>query len=265
MTWTQLTELIHLDLLMRGMRVVFVLAAALLLLRFVSRLLKRQGLEGSQHKVLFRLVRGLVFGLALVWILRELGFSMGPLLGAAGVLTVALGFASQTAVSNLISGLFLIVERPFHPGEVIEVDSIHGVVISVDLISTKIRAFDNQLIRLPNETVLKANVRNYTRHPIRRIDLLVGVDYSSDLKRVRELLVELVDRQPFCLDEPRPVVMFKGFGESSLDLQVSVWCARENFLELKFQLADTILKTFRQEGVEIPFPQRVLHQAGSRN
>lgn len=217
----------------------------------------------AQHKMIAG--RGtfyLVFGLAAAVALHHSGFDLGILLGAAGILTVAVGFAAQTSMSNLISGLFLIAESPMNVGDTIRVGGTTGVVLSIDLLSVRLRKFDNTLVRLPNETLLKSEILNLTRFPIRRVDVLVGVAYKEDLRRVRELLTAVADRLPRVLDEPRPQFFFQGFGDSSLDLQFSVWTTRENYLEVKNEIHVEIKNAFDAAGIEIPFPHRTLY-AGS--
>lgn len=191
--------------------------------------------------------------------LHELGFSLGVLLGAAGVLSVAIGFASQTSASNLISGLFLLGERPFTVGDVIKVGATTGEVLSVDLLSVKLRTFDNLYVRIPNETLIKSEVTTLTRFPIRRFDLQIGVAYKEDIARVRELLMRLAEANPLCLDEPKPLFIFNGFGDSALMIQFSVWARRESFLDLRNSLQEEIKNAFDAEGIEIPFPHRTLY------
>lgn len=203
---------------------------------------------------------GLLF-LVLATALRQLGFDLGVLLGAAGILTVAIGFASQTSASNLISGLFLLAERPFTVEDFVTIGSTTGEVIAIDLLSVKLRTFDNLLVRIPNETLLKSEIRNLSAFPIRRVDIPVGVAYDSDLERVRDVLFETADNHPLCLDEPRPLFQVLAFGQSSIDLQFSVWAARENFLTVKTAMYIEIQRTFAEKGITIPFPQRVVHYA----
>ncbi len=192
-------------------------------------------------------------------ILRELGFSLAPLLGAAGVLGIALGFASQTSVSNVISGLFLIAERPFVVGDLIEVGDARGWVLSIDTISVKLRTFDNRMVRIPNETLVKSQVTNVTRFPLRRVDIRVGVAYKEDAARVREVLLELAERNPMSLMQPEPLVVFEGFGDSSIDFLFGVWTTRDNFLKLKNGIQEEIKARFEAEGIEIPFPHRTIY------
>ena len=191
--------------------------------------------------------------------LRELGFSLAPLLGAAGVLGIALGFASQTSVSNVISGLFLIAERPFVVGDLIEVGGVIGRVISIDTLSVQLRTFDNRMVRIPNETLVKSQMINITRFPVRRVDIRVGVAYKEDPSRIREMLLDIADKNPTCLMEPAPVVILEAFGESSLNFLLGAWTVQANFLKLKNGLQEDIKARFDAEGVEIPFPHRTLY------
>ena len=122
-----------------------------------------------------RVLFWLVFSLFCVSALREAGFKLSVLLGAAGILSVAVGFASQTSASNFISGLFLTLERPFSVGDVIRVGTTTGEVLSIDLLSVKLRTYDNLMVRIPNETLIKSEMTTLTRFPIRRYDLMLGV------------------------------------------------------------------------------------------
>ncbi len=200
-----------------------------------------------------------VFGLFAASALVDVGFELSVLLGAAGILTVAVGFASQTSASNLISGLFLLGERAFIVGDVIKIGDTKGEVLSIDLLSVKLRTFDNLMIRIPNENLIKSEITNLSRFPIRRIDLQIGVAYKEDLERVEQLLTDIADRNPLCLEEPRPLFILKGFGDSSLDIQFSVWTQRTHYLEVKTRLMLEIKAVFDAEGVEIPFPHQSLY------
>jgi small-conductance mechanosensitive channel len=252
-----------------GLSFAFSLAAALVILVFglvlarlagagVKRMLKDRATP--QQAVLGRRIAFYsVLALTVASALRQVGFDLTLFLGAAGILTVAVGFASQTSASNLISGLFLLGERPFVVGDVIRVGGTTGEVVDIDLLSVKLRTFDNLSVRLPNEMLLKSEITNLTRHPIRRIDINVGIAYKEDLERVSSLLLAIPDRIPLCLDEPKPLLIVVGFGESSIDLMLCVWAVRQNFLAAKNSLIVEIKRSFDEAGVEIPFPQRTLH------
>lgn len=215
-------------------------------------------LELGQRVLLGRIASYTVLVLFTISALRQFGFDFTVLLGAAGIVTLAVGFASQTSASNLISGLFLILERAVQPGDVITVGGRTGEVISVDLLSTKLRTFDNLLVRIPNETMVKSEIVAVNRFPIRRVDITVGVAYHSDLGLVQKTLMDVAHRHPLCLDEPAPLLIANGFGASSIDYLLAVWAKSENFLTLRNALTREIKEAFDAAGIEIPFPQQTL-------
>ena len=242
--------------------VLFGYVVARTLRRFVLRLLPATLSSQHQSMIIGRLVFYVVWALFIVSALRQLGFDLSVLLGAAGILTVAIGFASQTSASNLISGLFLLTEHPFGIGDVVRIGATTGEVLSIDLLSVKLRTFDNLFVRIPNETLIKSEVTTLTRFPIRRADLTVGIAYKEDIERVQKILMAVADANPLCLEEPKPLFILIGFGDSSVNIQFSVWAKRENFLELKNSIQIEIKQAFDREGVEIPFPHRTIY-AGS--
>ena len=231
----------------------------------VSRSLRRymtRKYGAQQALIASRAVLYLGLSFILFTVLAELGFKLSTLLGAAGIVGVAVGFASQTSVSNIISGLFLMAERAFEVDDVITVGDITGQVLSVDMLSVKIRTFDNKFVRVPNENLIKSEVTNITRFPIRRLEIPVGVAYKEDVGRVRDILLEIAHEDPLCLNEPEPLVVLSGFGSSSVDLVLMVWATKENYLNLKNSIMETVKKRFDAEGIEIPFPHLSLY-AGS--
>lgn len=236
---------------------------------FVARLISSAVVKLAEDRMTshgaFLLKRTVLYGILVLFALtalKQAGFDLSILLGAAGLFTVALGFASQTSASNLISGLFLMFERPFSISDVIRMGDITGEVISIDLLSVKVRTFDNLFVRIPNESMIKTPITTLTKFPIRRADLKVGIAYKEDIERVRKILLEIAEKNVICLDEPAPLFILTGFGSSSVDIQFSVWSRRENFLKLKNTMYQEIKKVFDAEGIEIPFPHVSLY-AGS--
>jgi small-conductance mechanosensitive channel len=252
--------------LVSGLRALTVFAISLLLARvlggFSGSLLSR---ASAQHRMLGRrIVFYSVLSLGVVSALRELGFELNALLGAAGVMTIAIGFAAQTSTSNFIAGLFLIGERPFVLGDVIRIGDTTGEVLAIDLLSIKLRTFDNLFVRVPNETVVKSQVTNLTHFPIRRLDLTINVPYSADLKRVRELLLQIAHNNPLGLDEPKPLLIIQSFGDSAVKVQFSTWAASDNYVALKNQMHEAIKLGFEHAGIELPSAARTLRiEAGS--
>lgn len=214
----------------------------------------------SRHHAL--LTRRLLFyGLLILFAvsaLQQLGFKMTALLGAAGVFTVALSFASQTAASNLVSGIFLIFERPFKVGDLIEVKGMKGTVESIDLLSTKINAPDNMLIRIPNETLMKSEITNLSCSKIRRVPITIGVAYNTNIEHAKSVLLSLANANEAVLEKPQPQVVLDNFAESSIDMKLMVWAKTSNAANVRNQLHEAIKQQFDQEGIEMPFPHLII-------
>jgi small-conductance mechanosensitive channel len=202
------------------------------------------------------------FILLIVTVMHELDFPLTPLLGAAGIVGIAIGFASQTSVSNIISGFFLIAEQPFVVGDVIVIGDTRGTVLSIDVLSVKLRTFQNEFVRIPNESIIRSQLKNITRFPIRRLDLPVSVAYKEDVGRAQKVLQEIAQKHPLVLAQPESQIFFDQFGSSSIDLILALWTARDDFRRLKNSIPLQIKERFDQEGIEIPFPHLSIY-AGS--
>ena len=247
-------------------RVVVYTVLSLILLYTVSFVASRLLLKRlSPHYA--ALMRKLIFyagsSIILISVLVEMGINLTGVLATAGVAGLAIGFAAQTSLSNLISGLFLIGEKPFQIGDLVRVNDILGVVESIDLLSIKIRTLDNLFVRIPNEAMLKDPVTNVTRFPIRRMDLEIGVAYKEDVGRVMEILKELAAANPYALDDPAPLILFNNFGESALLFKFGLWFEKSNYLKLRNSIMQEIKERFDREGIEIPFPHLTLYSGSA--
>jgi len=236
---------------------------AKLLGRLASNLLQR---ASPQHQMVGRRAAYYsVLAVGVISALHELGFSIQTLLGAAGIVTVALGFAAQTSASNLISGLFLIGERPFVVGDVVRIGATTGEVLSIDWLSVKLRTFDNLYVRVPNESVVKSEVVNLTFFPIRRLEVKLGVPYSCDVKRVGEAMLDVAHEHPLCLEDPKPALFIDSLGASMVELQLFVWSARENLVEMKSSILQQIKLELARAGVEMPPAARTVLVDATQN
>jgi small-conductance mechanosensitive channel len=246
-------------------RALLVLGVGILLARFAGRGVGRMLAQHPDRQMAMLASKGAVWligGLALVMALRELGFQIGVLLGAAGILSVAIGFASQTSASNLISGLFLLGEKPFGVGDVITIGDTRGEVLSIDSLSVKLRTFDNIFVRIPNESIIKDRVQTLTRFPIRRFDLKLTVRFDEDLDRLEASLRRTAEATPLALVDPRPLFLNLGFEEYGLGIQFSVWATQANWMGLRNALVRDVRDTLIREGVEIPY-RRVRVEEGA--
>lgn len=207
--------------------------------------------------------RGIFYSIFLIFMiagLKEAGFKLSVFLGAAGILTVALGFASQTSASNLISGLFLIGEGSFEVGDTIQITlirghTIEGEVISIDLLSVKLVTQDNLYVRLPNEQLIRAPVQNLSKFPLRRIPITLAINFHEDIIKVRQVLLDVAQKYPLVLADPKPAVTVTAFRESSIELLFAVWCRQENFLKVRDEMQERIRNGFVENHIEIPVPK----------
>lgn len=229
------------------------LIAQLVTTAFVKTMSQR--LSAHQLLVWRRGIFYFLLGLFSMSALHEMGFKLSVLLGAAGIFTVAIGFASQTSASNLISGLFLIGEGSFMVGDTIEVNGTIGEVLSIDLLSIKLRTADNIYVRIPNEQLIKSEVSNLTRFAIRRVPIMVNISYQQDISKVRQVLLTIADKNPLVLDEPKPQVVVQDLASSSINLMFNIWTRKENFLDVRDTIQESIKNAFDEHNIDIPFPQ----------
>ncbi|HNH42763.1 MAG TPA: mechanosensitive ion channel family protein [Agitococcus sp.] len=229
------------------------LIAQLVTTAFVKTMSQR--LSAHQLLVWRRGIFYFLLGLFSMSALHEMGFKLSVLLGAAGIFTVAIGFASQTSASNLISGLFLIGEGSFMVGDTIKVNGTIGEVLSIDLLSIKLRTADNIYVRIPNEQLIKSEVSNLTRFAIRRVPIMVNISYQQDISKVRQVLLTIADKNPLVLDEPKPQVVVQDLASSSINLMFNIWTRKENFLDIRDTIQESIKNAFDEHNIDIPFPQ----------
>jgi small-conductance mechanosensitive channel len=247
------------DIAVIALRVVLIIVVGFMLGRLLGslagRIARRRGSAQGQM-LTSRFVFYGVVGIAGFMVLDTLGVEIGVLLGAAGILTVAVGFASQTSASNLISGLFLLGERPFSIGDVIEVGDRLGVVLSVDLLSVKLRTFDNLFVRVPNETLIKSEIVNLTRNPIRRMEINLRLSYAEEFERVAAILRALAHDNPDILEEPEPIVWIDALGDSAVHVRFLVWGANNvDFHAVRSQVHERVVQALREHRIGVGFPR----------
>jgi small-conductance mechanosensitive channel len=247
------------DVLTRGVRVAVTIVVGLVLVRLLAVVSQRYIMKKStlqRQMIVRKIISYAGFVLVLMAVLGELGVKVTALLGAAGIVGIAVGFASQTSVSNIISGVFLISEKPFAIGDVIRIGTTTGIIQSIDLLSIKIRTFDNLFVRIPNEKILTSEVTNITRFPIRRMDIVFQVDYGQDLAHVHRVLGEIADANPWSLDEPEPAIMINEFKESGVEVMLGLWFAKADFVALKNSIMQEISGRLASEGIRFAHPRR---------
>jgi len=257
-------QIFTVDTIIKLARVVLALVMGLILVGLVLSILKKvtgrnKNLDSRTGGLILKVVRYIGLAFIVINTLNAADVNLSALLGAAGIAGIALGFAAQTSVSNFISGFFIVSEKTFAQGDVIKVDGTSGLVYSIDAMSVKLRTFDNQLIRIPNETLIKSNVANITRFPVRRLNMDILVTYATDLERTRTILMDIAANSHNALRNPEPLFMVTGFKESGVGIFFGVWYATEEWFDGNNDMYIAVKKRLETEGIEFAFPSMTIY------
>lgn len=263
--WSKTTSLINWiksfitwENLFKLLGTVFIIFVMWIVFRLIAKAIRRvpeTKLPAQRTAVIIRFLKYIFYIIVVLYVLGLFGINLKAIWGAAGIAGVAIGFAAQTSVSNLISGLFVLTEGSIHVGDTIIVGDVTGVVDEVKLLSIRVHTFDNQMVRIPNSTIINSNLTNNSYHDKRRLTLNVGVDYSTDMKFALETLKKAPELCPTVLKDPAPAVWFDGFADSSINLVVAVWFKPADFLQTKNDLYIAIKKVLDEANISIPFNQ----------
>ena len=231
--------------------VIFILAIFNLFRHSLGKFLKGRISEPRRYMVK-KGIKFTGFVLSILFVFKSLGIDTTAILGAAGIAGIVIGFAAQTTVSSLISGFFLLSEKPFAVGDMIKIDNTAGFVLSVDFLSVKLKTVDNLYVRIPNETITKSTLINITRFPIRRLDLNFLVAHKENLEKVKEILFLAAKENQYCLESPEPFFGIDRIEQSGVSVLFNTWFEKSNFWNLKNSIIIDIKKRFEAEGIEIP-------------
>lgn len=223
----------------------------------LPRIALPRGVAGAMTKILHYLIVTTGFFIALT----AAGFELGRLAIVAGALSVGIGFGLQTVVNNFVSGLILLIERPIEPGDTIALGTLQGRVLRIGIRSSIIKTFEGAEVIVPNADLISREVTNWTMSDRnRRIEITVGVAYGTDPHKVLKILRKIAKENEGILDFPEPMVLFLGFGESSLDFSLRAWTARfDGWRALSSEMTVEVHDALYEAGIQIPFPQRDLH------
>lgn len=228
----------------------------------VRRFLQRTNFHPSMQYAISKIGGYIFLAIGFYIALKLVGIDLSSLAVVAGAVGVGLGFGLQNIISNFVSGLIILAERPIAIGDRVELGEVAGVVTKISLRSTSIVTNDNITIIVPNSDFVTGKVTNWSYgDPKVRIRVPIGVAYGTDTERVRRLLLEVAQAHPLVLREPTPEVFFTGFGDSALNLELGVWTADMTSKPRRFRsdLNFAIERKLRENQIEIPFPQRDLH------
>ncbi|MBO7483365.1 MAG: mechanosensitive ion channel family protein [Kiritimatiellae bacterium] len=236
-----------------------------LVIRLVDRGIRKALARGGRKKLLVNFIVSVVtkscWALLLVTVLGRLGVNVGPLVAGLGVTGFILGFAFQESLGNLASGLMIAINEPFKVGDFIEAAGHMGSVIEVNMMATVMATGDNKRIVIPNKSAWGGPIVNYSAMATRRVDLQVGIAYGSDIGRALDVIREAVLAVPGVLAEPAPTVATAALADSQITVNVRPWVRNADYWKVYAATLKSVKEELARAGIEIPFPQVVVHKA----
>ena len=191
--------------------------------------------------------------------LGQLGIETTSFIAVIGAAGLAIGLSLQASLANFASGVMIIFFRPFKVGDFIEAAGVSGIVEGIQIFSTQMRTGDNKAIIVPNSGITGSNITNYSAKEQRRIDLVFGIGYDSDLKHAKQILQEIISGDKRILEDPAPVIAVSELADSSVNIIVRPWVKTEDYWDVCWNLVEAVKLRFDEEGITIPYPQRDIH------
>ncbi len=228
-------------------------------LKALKNFLEKREDNPSLNVFLYSFSKVILFVVLFVGVAAIIGIPIASFLAIFGAAGLAIGLALQGSLSNFAGGLLILAFKPFKVGDAVTAKSHTGKVTKIQILYTHLLTFDNREVIIPNGIMANSDLINMSTEDTRRAELTVGVAYGSDIKKAREIILGIFERDERALKEPAPVVYLNNFGDSSLDLLIRVWANSADLWSLHFDSMEAINSEFEKNGIEIPFPQRVVH------
>ncbi len=218
---------------------------------FLSKYIPQASIIAS--KVVF----WVIIAIAIISAIGNLGVELTGVLLAGGIAGIIIGFAVQSTVANLFSGLFMQIDRAFRIGDAIEVADMNtsGVVTDITAFSIVLRRFDGVYVRIPNEKIFTSQVRNFSRNIARRVEVTVDIAYKESIDKVKDIIKDVVDNDPRVLAVPEPTIMAWELGSSGIRVNVWCWVPTKEFFNVRAEIIKNIKEALDANGIEIPFQQ----------
>ncbi len=259
----QLTDQVTVLTLFLGL---LIIGVGVLIARIARTLFKKYYAPTLPEHSAKNLGKLIYFGIIIISFLvftQSQGIDLSGIAVGAGIFAIVIGFATQSVVSNLVSGLFLMIEKPAKQGDSIELPdhNIAGTILDIGTFSSQVRKFDGTIIRIPNETVFTSNIRTLTHSQVRRAQGTIGIAYNADIDTaISAIKEEIKSTMPFVLQIPEPEIRVEELGDSSVNLALLVWHPKEDWGAVQPSLLKVAKRALDKAGIEIPFPQRVIWQ-----
>jgi small conductance mechanosensitive channel len=216
-------------------------------------------LDPTIARFLARISYGILLAFVAIAALDQVGIQTTSLVAILGAAGLAIGLALKDSLGNFASGVMLIMFRPFKVGDYVEAGGTGGTVTEVRIFATILTTPDNKVITVPNGSIMSDNITNYSAMPTRRVDMVIGVSYDADLKKVRAVIKEMLEKDERVLPDPAPTIVVGELADSSVNFLVRPWVNAGDYWPLKWDFTEAVKIRFDEEGIGIPFPQMDVH------
>lgn len=256
-----ITELINFVPALVGAIVAFIAGRYIIrfLLNLTKKLMIRREVDVTLQTFLLQLIKWTLHIALFLIIIQIIGVPATQFFAILASAGVAIGLALQGSLSNFAGGIMILIFKPFKVGDNIEAKGERGTVKRIGLVSTTLNKFNNEEVIIPNGPLFGDSIINYTREDKRRVKVLVGIGYSSDLQKAKEILLDIAKSDKRAFEEPAPSVFVEELADSSVNISVRFWCNNDDYWDCYFNAIESVKTRFDAEGIEIPFPQRVLN------
>jgi len=220
---------------------------------------KSEKLDETLTTIFAKTAKVVVMVVVIIAVLQQFGVQTASLLAVVGAAGLAIGLAWQGTLSDIAAGIMILIMRPFKIGDAVEVAGTSGVVDEIGLVLTKLHTFDNIAMYMPNSDIWGTKILNYAKNDNRRVDMVFGFGYDDDMDKAMQIAREILESDERVLDDPEPQIAVSELGDSSVNIIVRPWTAKENYWNLKFDITKRIKERYDEEGLSIPYPQRDVH------
>lgn len=223
--------------------------------KIIIKSMEKKGVDPSLKSFLGSLITAVLYVMLVIITISTIGVQTSSLVAVLGAAGLAIGLALQGSLSNFAGGVLIIIFRPFNVGDFIEMGSMSGTVKEIQIFQTFLDTPDNKRVVIPNGQLSNNSLINYTRTPTRRIDMKFSVGYNSDIKLVRNLIEEIINKNGFVLKDHEILVRLETLSDSSMIFVVKVWALNENYWDVYYDITENIKNNFDKNGIEIPYPK----------
>ncbi len=225
----------------------------------VAKVLHKKEMDKAVVEFIHGLVRYVLFVIVLIAALGRVGVETASVVAVIGAAGLAIGLALQGSLSNFAAGVLIVGFRPFKSGDYVEVAGVAGSVEAIQIFQTILKTPDNKMVVVPNGAIIGGSITNYSRHATRRVDLVIGVSYKSDLQLTKKVIRETLEKDSRILKDPDITIGVLALADSSVNFVVRPWCKTEEYWGVYFDSMQAIKEALDANGIEIPFPQMDVH------